>query len=187
VKIIFVTKNRHKFLEVSNVLNEYGIDVEQVSLDKPEIQANNLKDVVRYSLISLYYIVKKPLVVEDAGLFIDSLKGFPGVYSNYVFKTIGFHGILKLMENVSNRHAKFMSIVGYIDEKDITFFEGIAEGTITMKPKGSGGFGFDPIFMPKGETKTFAEMSISEKNKFSHRAKAFRKLGEWLIQDKFKR
>jgi len=187
VKIRFVTRNKHKFEEVSNVLQEYGIKVEQLCLDKPEVQAKSLSDVVRFSLILLYSVVGEPLVVEDTGLFIEALRGFPGVFSSYVFKTIGVNGILKLMENVSNRKAMFKSIVGYIDGSQIALFEGIVNGRITYEPRGNMGFGFDPIFIPDGSEKTFAEMSVNEKNKFSHRAKAFRKLASWLAQDKFKR
>jgi len=187
VKIRFITKNKHKFVEVSNVLQEYGIKVEQLCLNKPEIQAESLSDVVRFSLILLYSVVGEPLVVEDAGLFIEALRGFPGVFSSYVFKTIGVSGILKLMENVSNRKAVFKSIVGYIDGSQIVLFEGVVDGRIAYEPRGNMGFGFDPIFIPDGSEKTFAEMSVVEKNKFSHRAKAFRKLASWLVQDKFKR
>jgi XTP/dITP diphosphohydrolase len=123
--------------------------------------------------------------VEDAGLFIDALDGFPGPYAAYVYKTIHNSGILKLMKNLPDRKAKFQSVIAYCDEQtvcDPTCFEGEVKGEITpieRKEQGKSGFGFDPIFQPDGSKKTFAEMTIDEKNGCSHRAKAIRRFAEW--------
>jgi XTP/dITP diphosphohydrolase len=126
--------------------------------------------------------------VEDAGLFIDALSGFPGPYAAYVFKTINNSGILKLMENIADRHAKFQSVIAYCDDQ-IPFkpecFDGESKGQITIserKEQGKSGFGFDPIFQPTGSGKTFAEMTITEKNGYSHRAMAVHKFAEWYKQ-----
>jgi XTP/dITP diphosphohydrolase len=123
--------------------------------------------------------------VEDAGLFLDALEGFPGPYAAYVYKTIHNSGILKLMENLNERHAKFQSVIAYYDNQAICepeCFDGESKGQITIterKEQGKSGFGFDPIFQPEGSSKTFAEMTIAEKNSYSHRAKAIRKFAEW--------
>ncbi|MEM0332314.1 MAG: non-canonical purine NTP pyrophosphatase, partial [Archaeoglobaceae archaeon] len=111
------------------------------------------------------------------GLFIEALKGFPGVYSSYVFKTIGNEGILKLMDGITNRRAYFKAVLAYWDGKEIHIFEGKVEGEIATEIRGSGGFGFDPIFLYN--KKTFAEMG-DEKNEVSHRRRVLEKFFTWL-------
>ena len=124
-------------------------------------------------------------MVEDAGLFIEALKGFPGPYSSYVYKTLGVQGILKLMEGVKRREAYFLSAIAYAEPGlEPKVFLGKVEGFIVPEARGSKGFGFDPIFQPKGSEKTFAEMGVEEKNRFSHRAKALSALAEWLKRGK---
>lgn len=183
IKIHFVTRNKGKFREVETLAKQYGIIVEQLEIDKLEIQANDIRDVALYAARYVFEKIgrNKNIVVEDAGLFINALRGFPGPYSSYVYKTIGINGILKLMDNIKDRSAFFKAVVVFespqFGEK---VFEGIVHGKIALKAKGSMGFGFDPIFIPEGSTKTFAEMSIEEKNKFSHRAIAFKRFFEWL-------
>jgi XTP/dITP diphosphohydrolase len=125
-----------------------------------------------------------PVIVEDAGLFVDALNGFPGPYAAYVYKTIGNKGLLKLMQNVEKRRAQFWSAIAYCDSeaKAPLVFEGEAEGEITVNERvgnDKSGFGFDPIFQPDGSAKAFAEMTLKEKNGFSHRAKTVRKFAEW--------
>jgi len=113
------------------------------------------------------------VVIDDSGLFVDCLKGFPGVYSSYVFGTLGCGGILRLMNDVKERGAHFECCIGCILESGESFVVcEKAEGRIGLEEKGTGGFGFDPIFIPEGGTRTFAEMTIEEKNPISHRGKA---------------
>jgi len=180
VRVRFVTRNKHKVLEASAVLARYDIEVVQAQRSKVEIQSASLEEVVRYALRSLKP-ESEPIVVEDAGLFIHRLNGFPGPYSSFVYKTIGIEGVLKLMEGVEDREASFASVVGILTPSgEVRLFSGVTKGGIATESRGSKGFGFDPIFIPEGCDKTFAEMSIEEKNALSHRAKAFMKLGEWL-------
>ncbi|NOZ89276.1 MAG: RdgB/HAM1 family non-canonical purine NTP pyrophosphatase, partial [Crenarchaeota archaeon] len=127
-----------------------------------------------------YALTGTPVAVEDAGLFVDALSGFPGPYSSYVYKTIGVHGILRLLEGEENRAARFVSVIAYAGPWGVQLFRGEVKGSIAAEPRGSGGFGFDPIFIPEGADKTFAEMNIEEKNMYSHRARAARKLCSWL-------
>lgn len=180
LRVRIVTGNRHKFLEASTILAEYGVRAVQDRRGKVEIQSDSLEEVVRYAL-HLFSPENEPIVVEDAGLFIDSLRGFPGPYSSFVYRTIGVKGVLKLMKGVKDRRARFVSAVGTLTPSgEIMVFTGISHGSIAMEPRGSMGFGFDPIFVPEGCERTFAEMGVEEKNAFSHRAKAFKKLAEWL-------
>ena len=131
-----------------------------------------------------------PIFVEDAGLFIDSLSGFPGPYAAYVYNTIHNSGILKLMEDMVDRHATFQSIIAYCDDQpqmQPECFEGESEGQITLserREQGKSGFGFDPIFQASGSGKTFAEMTLEEKNGYSHRAMAIRKFAQWYKKQK---
>jgi XTP/dITP diphosphohydrolase len=123
--------------------------------------------------------LKGSVMIEDAGMFIDCLKGFPGVYSAYVQKTIGNSGILRLMEGMDNRGAAFKSIVGYAEPgMEPVVFKGELKGDIGFEPRGTGGFGYDPIFYVNG--KSLAEMSLEEKNRISHRAGSMKALKQWL-------
>ncbi len=178
-KIYFITSNKGKFEEAKEILGKYGVKVEMKSISYPEVQAETLEEVVNFGLKYLQNKLDKPFFIEDSGLFIDALNGFPGVYSAYVFKTIGNDGILKLMETVTNRNARFVSVVGYFDGANEKIFKGVVNGRISYSKRGKGGFGFDPIFIPEGYSNTFAELG-SEKNKISHRYKALKKLGEYL-------
>ncbi len=180
MKIYFVTTNRHKFEEARRVMEDYNIRLYPASIEKVEIQCDDVGRIALYAAKQAYSILKAPVIVEDAGLFIEALNGFPGPYSEYVYRKIGLRGILKLMEKETNRKAWFESAVALILPPWEKVFKGRVDGIITFEPKGDGGFGYDPIFMPKGENRTFAEMSVEDKNKYSHRAKAFRRLGSWL-------
>jgi len=180
--ILFVTNNPHKVNEIAAVLSKYNIRVEVSSVKKREIQSEQLEEIAKESALSAYQALKRPLFVEDSGLFIKALNGFPGPYSSYTYKKIGVAGILKLMAGEKNREAEFVSQIAYIDESgEIKLCRGVCEGDVAEEARGSGGFGFDPIFIPKGQKKTFAEMSVEEKNRFSHRAKAAHMLAELLI------
>ena len=183
MKLYFITGNKGKQMEAKEKLSRINIDVVQKNLGYPEIQADSLEEVACYGVKHIQESFDKPFILEDAGLFIDGLKGFPGVYSAYVFHTIGCKGILKLMEKTSNKKAVFRSIFAYgqPDEKPVLFI-GECPGTISETEKGSNGFGYDPIFIPDGKTRTFAEMQINEKNNYSHRGKSLEKLMNFLEQ-----
>jgi XTP/dITP diphosphohydrolase len=184
--IFFATGNFHKFDEARKILAKYSIAAAMLRAKNLEIQSDNIKEIAEASVLDAYSSCHLPVVVEDAGLFIEALKGFPGPYAAYVYKTISNPGILKLMTNVKNRKATFRSSIAYYDETlTAKLFEGEAKGEIIHDERwgtGKSGFGFDPIFSPSGSQKTFAEMPIEEKNGFSHRADAFRKFAKWYIK-----
>jgi XTP/dITP diphosphohydrolase len=152
-----------------------------------EIQNSSIIKIAEHSVIDAFKRCHLPVMVEDAGLFIEALDGFPGPYAAYAYRTIHNEGILKLMENVKNRKATFQSAIAYCDSSTCVpvCFEGDAKGEITARMRseqGKSGFGFDPIFQPSGSRKTFAEMTIEEKNGFSHRARAISKFAEWYVR-----
>jgi len=182
-EIYFITGNKGKVLEAKKKLLEIDIEVNQKDIGYPEIQADSLEEVAKFGIEHIQKKLNQPFILEDAGLFIDALDGFPGVYSAYVFYRIGCEGILKLLEDVEkgNRKATFRSVVGYgkPDEKP-QLYVGESRGTISKTPIGEHGFGYDPIFIPDGETKTFAQMETEEKNKFSHRGKSLDKFIDYF-------
>ncbi|MDR2699862.1 MAG: XTP/dITP diphosphatase [Nitrososphaerota archaeon] len=181
--ILFITGNFHKFEEVRSILNPIGIAVGMLRMKGKEVQSDHTKEIAENSAIEAFNRCHLPLIVEDAGLFIYALEGFPGPYSAYVYKTIQNRGILKLMKDTQNRKATFHSTIAYYNQKTgPLLFEGEVEGELTLterKGDGNSGFGFDPIFQPAQSEKTFAEMTQKEKNKLSHRAKAVNKFAEW--------
>ncbi|MHA1707534.1 MAG: RdgB/HAM1 family non-canonical purine NTP pyrophosphatase [Candidatus Heimdallarchaeaceae archaeon] len=178
--IYFLTHNKSKFEEARDVAIEYGITLEWKNQEYEEIQASSLKEIALKSCVRLLEsdreLKKAKFFVEDAGLFIHSLNGFPGPYSSYVFNTIGNKGIIDLMKTKTDKTAYFESVIAYYDGRTIKTFEGKTEGEIILQKKGDKGFGFDPIFQPKGKKTTFAEMSLKSKNLYSHRQKSLREM-----------
>jgi len=181
-KLFLITKNKNKYWEASLILKPYGISLEQIPLSKEEIQAESLEKIALHAARKAYALLRRPLVVDDSGLFVEALRGFPGPYSSYVYKTIGYEGILDLLDDAENRRACFKTALALISPPLEKLFTGETCGIITRKPMGSGGFGFDPIFMPEGYSKTYAQMTTTEKNAISHRGKAFRLMASWLAR-----
>ncbi|MEM3702794.1 MAG: XTP/dITP diphosphatase [Candidatus Bathyarchaeia archaeon] len=187
--VFFATSNINKFNEARRVLSRYKIAVGMLKVKTLEIQSESLEEIAKTSAIHAFRQCSLPIIIEDAGLFVEALNGFPGPYSSYVYKTIGNEGLLKLIEKTENRKAKFQSVVAFFSEglESPICFKGEILGEITDRVRqGCYGFGFDPIFKPAGSDKTFAEMSVIEKNKFSHRAKALRKFAKWYKSLKVK-
>ncbi len=176
--VLFVSSNKNKFYEAKNILSKNGINLGFFKSVLKEIQADSIKEIAAQKADEAHRQIRKPVIIEDAGLFVESLNGFPGPFSSYVFKTIGNSGILRLVK--INRKAKFQSVVAYCDNKyGIVLFDAKVEGRISKKSKGKG-WGYDPIFIPKGQTKTYA--MLSNKNEISHRYKALRKFSNWFVR-----
>lgn len=177
--IYFVTSNKGKFVEAQAIFG----DLEQKNIGYNELQVDTLEEVVDFGMKEVMARLKGPVMIEDAGLFIDCLKGFPGVYSAYAQKTIGNCGILRLMEGMDDRGAAFKSVVGYAEPgKEPVAFKGELKGDIGFEPRGTGGFGYDPVFYVNG--KSLAEMGLEEKNRISHRAGSMKALKQWLESKK---
>ena len=182
--VYFITGNKGKVVEATRKLTPLGFRVVQKNLGYPEVQADSLEEVAQYGVEQVRERFDKPFMLEDAGVFIQALEGFPGVYSKYVFFTIGLPGILRLLDGVQNRSAVFRSVYAYHEHgKKPLICTGECTGTIIHECRGTNGFGYDPLFVPKDATKTFAEMSVDEKNQYSHRAKAL----DMLIMELTKR
>ncbi len=145
-----------------------------------EIQSDSLEEIAREKAKTAFEKVKRQLIVEDDGLFIDSLSGFPGQYSSFVFKTIGNDGILKLLAGATKRSAYFLSMIAFYDGRILSISEGRVNGRITDRIT-EGGWGYDPIFVPDGTDLTFAELDKS-KNEYSHRKRALEKFAQWYLK-----
>lgn len=178
--ILFATSNRHKLAELDAVLRGCGYRAEAAAAPKMELQADSLEEIAVAAAAAAYAATGRPVAVEDAGLFVDALNGFPGPYTSYVYKTLGVPGLLRLLEGVANRAAEFRSVIAYAGPWGVKVFAGRVRGRIAKEPRGTGGFGYDPVFIPEGEARTFAEMTLEEKNRYSHRAAAARELCRWL-------
>lgn len=172
----FFTSNRNKYLEAKEIFEKHGLKLRHISRSYPELQADTLEEVAATALETIEH---ERVFIEDSGLFVDALRGFPGVYSSYVLKTLGNAGILKLLAGAKNRRAEFRSVIGLKAGKSIKIFKGRVKGTISKKQKGRKGFGYDPIFIPSGYRKTFAE-DFELKQKISHRSKSLGCLLEYI-------
>ena len=172
--IDFITSNEHKFREINAFLSKGNVQIRWIREKYEEIQENTTESISKNSAEKLSLTRKEPFFIEDTGLYIDSLGGFPGPYSAYVSGTIGNSGILNLLQG-KERSANFLTVVAYWDGKSVHTFSGKIEGKITDRVRGNNGFGYDPIFQPDGSEMTLAEMEIVEKNKNSHRILALKK------------
>lgn len=196
-ELVFATNNRHKIGEIKNLvrsgynivgLTEKGI-VEEIPEDHFTLEENAMQKAAfifeRYGLNCF---------ADDTGLEIEALNGEPGVFSAR-YSLIGdpvypemdvsegnIRKVLEKMAEIDDRTARFRTVIALIIDGETNYFEGIAEGTITRNPSGADGFGYDPVFLPRGYDKTFAEMSLEDKNKISHRATAVRKLVAFLSE-----
>lgn len=192
MELIFATHNQNKALEINKTLPpgifvknliEAGI-TEDLAEDGDTLEANALqKAFFTYNLTNL------SCFADDSGLEVEALNGEPGVYSaRYAGpekdNEKNIRKLLMKLENYTNRKAKFKTVIALVlDNREHYLFEGVVEGAITETPKGSGGFGYDPVFIPDGFTKTFAEMTLAEKIAISHRAIAVKKLVNFLTHN----
>ena len=179
LNITFITGNQHKVKEAQGIFHQFNIEVEHVDLGYPEIQGE-LIDVARFGAVDAARRLGRPVIVEDAGLFIKALNWFPGTYSSYVQDTLGNQGILKLMNNVKDRYAEFRSVIGFATPKtEPETFLGVVGGQIAHQEKGDHGFAYDPLFVPEGYSQTFGELTRKEKNEFSHRRRSLENFAQW--------
>ena len=191
MKIIFATNNEHKLMEISNLLGDSFTLLSLKDVNTEEDIPEDLPTLEENALFKAKYIHEATgmnVFADDTGLEIEELNGSPGVHSarfagiqkDFSANTVK---VLKLMKGKKNRKAKFRTVIALIVNGSEYLFEGIISGTIIDEKRGTGGFGYDPIFVPEGENMTFAEMSLNEKNKISHRAMAFKKLKMFLSQN----
>lgn len=184
MKICFVSSNAGKIEEVSKHLKNFGIEVEGKVLDVPEISSDNQEEVAKEKAKYAAKAVGKPVIAEDTGVYFEAYKNFPGTHPKFVFESIGYGGIFKLLEGKS-RKAFFKTVVSYCEPgKEPLVFVGICRGTITEKVIGVSHprLPYDSIFIPDGDNRVFAEMTKEEKAEYSHRAKAIEEFAKWFLK-----
>ena len=172
--LYFASSNRHKYDEAKKILEKFGIRLGFFKFSAIEIQSDSITDIAKQKALDAYKKLRLPVLVEDDGLFVKSLGGFPGPYSSYVFTTIGNAGVISLVKR--NRGAEFVSVIAFCNGKSVKIFEAHVKGKVATRQSGKG-WGYDPIFVPKGTTKTYAQ--LSDKNTISHRYNALKKFASW--------
>ena len=179
-EFILITCNEQKIKEFRLVLLGSGIKFDVLKADKPELQSDDPCEIVKVAAKTFAEKIRKAVVIEDSGLFIEALKGFPGTYTKHVYNKIGTAGLIKLMKGKTDRKCRYKSAVGYCKPgKEPVCFLGSEEGIIAEREKGRKGWGQDPIFMPKGKNRTYGELRKTESvNTF--RKEAIEKLKEFL-------
>lgn len=183
MEVFFCTTNKGKFSEAEKILNKYGINISHAPLPLEEKRSESLEEIAGECALRAFSMLGKPLFVEDSGLFVHALHGFPGTYSAWALKKIGNEGILRLLSGAKDRGAEFRCAIAFTEGKEVRLFTGAVRGQVAESIRGKGGFGFDPIFIPEGGEKTFAE-EPSLKDSLSHRSRALHKLGEFLSHGK---
>ncbi|KKP80571.1 MAG: Non-canonical purine NTP pyrophosphatase [Candidatus Levybacteria bacterium GW2011_GWB1_35_5] len=183
-KIFVATQNKGKVGEISDILQ---IPLEFADIEIDEVQSMDLEYVARQKAKEAFKILKKPVIVDDVGVYIEAWNSFPGPFVKYAHNLLGNTKILDLLKNEKNRKVIVQSAVAYHDGRKIHTFIGTVKGTLSFEEKGKEGWGFDPIIIPYGEKLTFGEMGIKRKNQVSHRAKALDKFKKFLDSQKQKK
>ncbi len=179
MKIIFVTGNSGKAREAEKILN---IPLVVKSIDLDEIQGMDLEKIILHKTNQAYNLVRKPVIVDDVSVEIDAWGGFPGPLIKWILKKENDSAklLLRMLAGEKNRRAKARLAIGFHDGKRAHVFYGEVNGRIAEEIRGENGFGWDPVFIPDGAEKTYAQMTTQEKNEISHRRKALDKLSDFL-------
>ncbi|MBI5390826.1 RdgB/HAM1 family non-canonical purine NTP pyrophosphatase [Candidatus Woesearchaeota archaeon] len=180
--ITLITHNPNKVKEFKYIL-EPLVTVNHLDLEYPELRSDSNQDIAEMSAKQLAEKFQKQVVVEDSGIFIEALGGFPGTCSAYCYKRIGLDGILKLMKGTKDRRAYYLSAIALCEpgKKPISFI-GKDEGTIALKKTGKFGWGHDPIFIPKGKKQTYGVLKEKMQGPNLHRRRSLELLKKYLIQ-----
>lgn len=169
----FVTTNKNKLREVNEILGE---ELESIEIELIEPQALEVEEVVKEKAMDAFMKIGKPVLVEDTGLYFETWNGLPGALIKWFLLSVGNQGILRMMTGEPNRKVIAKTAIGFYDGKEAHVFIGEVAGIIAGKIMGESNFGWDPIFIPAGYKKSFAQMNAEEKNKISMRYIALMKL-----------
>lgn len=173
--MIFVTGNHQKLKEFEEILE---VKLDSLDLNLNEIQSVEVEEVSEYKARQAYEILKEPVIVEDTGLYFEELKGLPGALIKFFVKKLALGHICSLVKE--NRNAKAITCIAYFDGKELKTFVGETKGEIAIEARGNNGFGWDPIFIPEGYDRTFAELTDEEKMSKFMRKEAIKKLKDFL-------
>jgi len=190
MELIFATNNRHKIREISSLLDPgtvlIGLADVNITEDIPE-EWETLEENALFKAQFVHRRTGMNVFADDTGLEVEALNGAPGVHSARFAgedkdSSANMTKLLGLLEGKKNRNARFRTVIALIYDGSEYLFEGVVNGSIIEEKKGTEGFGYDPVFIAEGNTVTFAEMPLSQKNKISHRARAFEGLRKFLAE-----
>lgn len=181
MELIFATTNKYKVASAQRVLDKYHIKVVGKGVEVAEIQADSVEEVITDKVKKCYEQLKEPMVAMDSGLFIESLKGFPGVYTRYVINSIGEDGLIRLTSHLDHPKAYVQRTIAYTDGKEIKLFKSKREGEIIQEKRGFNGANYDFIFYVPKMGKTLAEMTNDEQD--SVWGDAWDQVGGWLSRE----
>jgi XTP/dITP diphosphohydrolase len=170
---VLVTGNVNKWREAERIL---GFAIERVELDLEELQAESVRAVALAKAEAAFRKLSRPVIVEDAGVELLGLGGFPGPFIKYWEKLGGLASICRAADGLGDRRVRAVCALGLCSERGVEVVEGVAEGSLSLEPRGTNGFGWDAIFIPEGESRTFGELTASEKDARSHRRAAWERL-----------
>ncbi len=177
VSWIFVTSNANKWQEAQRIL---GFALERVELELDELQAESVGAVALAKARIAYERLRRPVIVEDAGFELLGLGGFPGPYIKYWEKLGGLESICRAADGLGDRRVRAVCALGICTESGAEVVEGSVDGLLALRPRGHSGFGWDAVFVPKGDARTFGEMTPEEKDARSHRRRAWELLRDRL-------
>lgn len=177
---VLVTGNRGKLAEARLLL---GTDLEAAEVDLPEIQSLSYLEIVKAKADEAWRRLGRPLVVEEAGLDLTALNGFPGPLVKWMLEAVGAEGLAQTAHALGDTRAAARCFLLYKDADQEILAEGRTDGHLTLFGRGSHGFGWDPVFVPEGSRHTFAELSGPEKGAVSHRGKAWREMARALARE----
>ena len=183
-KVTYVTGNWAKIDSARQILEPIGYTVDNIKIETPEIQTDDVTEVAKYSAKWACQELKTAVLKNDTGLFVKSLNGFPGVYTHYVDDTIGVDGLLKLMDGIEEREAYFKESIAYCEPgQEPVVFEGITKGIIAKEKSGTYGWSWDFVFIPDGQEKTLGCYPDEERWKFWS-LDSYKKLVDYLEKKK---
>jgi non-canonical purine NTP pyrophosphatase (RdgB/HAM1 family) len=174
---VFVTSNVDKWHEAERIL---GRSLERATLDLPEIQAATTADVALHKARSAFAALGRPVIIEDAGVELGGLGGFPGPFIKFWETLGGLASICRAVDGIGDRRATAVCVLGVCTGEEAYVVEGKTGGSIADRPRGTSGFGWDAIFVPEGDSRTWGEMTSAEKDRISHRRRAWEKLAAKL-------
>jgi XTP/dITP diphosphohydrolase len=182
VKVSFVTTNKHKFREVSHILKDYPVELEHLEQEYEENHDSSLEEIARSAALRLSRELAINIVLEDTGLFFAAYDNFPRALPKFVFNSLGYQGIFKLLEGES-RSAYFKTVAAFcLPDSEPVLFAGRLSGEITKRvyDKTADVMPYDRIFIPAGKKQTISGLTLAEKNAMSQRGEAFRRFGQYL-------
>lgn len=188
MKITLVTGNKAKLISARQFLEPYGIEVDNEKMDTTEIQSDSIEEIAAFSAKEACEKLKRPVLKNDTGFFIEALNGFPGAFTHQVMSQIGTDGVLKLMKGIKNREAYYLEAFAYCEYgKEPVVFTSKTKGRIALRKSGKYGMRIDPMFIPEGKDKTMAHYNDQERFKLWNTS-AYDELAKYLLnKDKKKK